>query len=587
VFFKFSHLEIPVDISTSTSAFGPKSVHVRPLLWLALSLAVWSWLDPNHHHPWPSFQGQAAMACAGVLFSAWVLVTTWRNGTLKVPAWAVFTSAAAFVPWVQWMSGMFPFIGDAWITSLYLLAVAVAITVGFRCAQSYGLGPLVQGLAGVVLTAGILSTGIVLYQWMQLDYLWVFIVERAPGAQLTANLAQPNLLGLLLVMSALGTTALYAGGRMRGWCALLTIVFLYMGVGFAQSRASVLTSVVATIWLWFAVSRARCNLTRRDISAGVLGATLGICLTVLAIWSTSSMVGLRPMDAAVSGGTRPTHWMSMIDAIGRKPWLGYGWNQVNAAQFAVAPDHAATAELISASHNLALDLLVFNGIPLGLALSATLLLWFFVAFRRAATNEAVLGTALVLAVFTHSMVEFPNEYTYFLLPVALLMGGVAASCAPGLAVSLPRSAGVGLLAMVTTALVATVIDYGDAETNYFAGRFKEARIGIDRPTPPPAKIRLLSQIDAFLQFANSPERDLMSDVELQQFENVARRYPGSSVVLRWAAALARNGHPEDAQSALRRICKTHDKASCEAASESWRKRGLYSATVAAVPWPEE
>ena len=67
----------------------------------------------------------------------------------------------------------------------------------------------------------------------------------------------------------------------------------------------------------------------------------------------------------------------MLDAISRAPWLGYGWNEMSVAQSLVAPDHPAVREMVDHSHNMLLDLMVWNGVPLGLLMFGVFVWWFW------------------------------------------------------------------------------------------------------------------------------------------------------------------------------------------------------------------
>lgn len=58
-------------------------------------------------------------------------------------------------------------------------------------------------------------------------------------------------------------------------------------------------------------------------------------------------------------------WHQMLLAIKEQPLLGYGWNQVGVAQLSVYLDYPTT-EWTEHSHNILLDLLIWNGIPLGI-----------------------------------------------------------------------------------------------------------------------------------------------------------------------------------------------------------------------------
>ena len=67
-------------------------------------------------------------------------------------------------------------------------------------------------------------------------------------------------------------------------------------------------------------------------------------------------------------------WQQVWEAIWLQPWTGYGWNQVSNAQAAVV-GHYPDSRLIEHSHSLPLDLLVWNGVPLGGLIVAVAVVW--------------------------------------------------------------------------------------------------------------------------------------------------------------------------------------------------------------------
>lgn len=565
-----------------------KSVGLVSAIVLAVAalLVTLSWVEPNHYDPWTTFQSQLAMATGALLFAAWLLIRTWRAGPSTFPALAGAVLAAAVVPWIQLQLGIVFFFGDAWITSLYLLGFALAIMVGARTVRAFDIALLLDVVYGVVLVSGMLSAWIGLYQWLKLDYLGDAVVANDLGNRIVANLAQPNQLANLLVCAALAVGWLHVSGRIGGAIAVVAIAFLFVTMPLTGSRTGALVSFGVIVLLLVAPNARARTLRPSVILAGACAAALGAMIGLVGIWLISDTTAtVRGLDSTTSAGTRPIHWASMVDAITRRPWQGHGWNQVVAAHQAVAADHPKTGEILGSSHNLFLDLLVQNGIPLGLLMIAALAVSLVLALRNARTLVGAFAAAPIVAIGMHSMVEFPHEYATFLVPLGLLFGGLLSLSAGRYEMRVPSLVPLALLVVVSAMLVVTSRDYFNIEVNYQAFRFEQARIGVDKPPEPLRPVLVLTQLSEFLRFARTNARADMSAQDLLWFERVAKRYPNWTALIRWASALAQNGQPEQARAALAGLCNTHPDTICRWGQAAWSRMGRDAPSVAAVPWP--
>ena len=113
-----------------------------------------------------------------------------------------------------------------------------------------------------------------------------------------------------------------------------------------------------------------------------------------------------------------------MDGIGLSPWWGYGWNQSVQAHVLLASAYPELRVSVAHAHNLVLDLMLWNGFPLGLALTGGLGAWLWYQLRGATTPTQLL-LLLALGVFgLHAMLELPHAYAFFLLPAALMMGSL-------------------------------------------------------------------------------------------------------------------------------------------------------------------
>jgi len=553
------------------------------------ALVLGSWFSPNHYMPWASFHSQLLMAVAFAAGGFWLLRSAdadrWR-----IPLAALFILGATAIPLVQRLTGLLIFSGDVWVILVMALGASVSMAMGARCVQTLpgGLTATLGYASTVILVGAVAATWIALYQWQWLDYFGLYVEPMSTDGRAFANFSQSNHLAALLALGLVATAFLHAQQRFGGAVALLLAVFLGVGLAMTQSRMGQLAVLVVVAWLLSQRRSIAAALAPRRLLIGYAAVLVGIGL-----WIALSPLGPeahagRSVAEIASKGTRWVHWQTMLDAIGRRPWLGYGWNQVSVAQLAVALDHPPTREILKNSHNLALDLLVWNGIPLGTLLIVALTGWLLLAMRRAADTASILAVGAVLVFVVHCLVEYPYEYAYFVLPIGFIAGALCATTMTRAMVTVHRRVVLSSLVFACSLMAWMSYEYLVLEEEMRDLRFEEARIGLDKPKPnvEPPHIYLLTQLDEFLVFARTAERADMSAAELEHMGEIASRNPHSYSLIRYAAALAINGRPREASAVLAPICKTHPADACKEARARWKAMGKRDARIAAAPWIE-
>ncbi|MDP1693346.1 MAG: Wzy polymerase domain-containing protein [Burkholderiaceae bacterium] len=550
---------------------------------LAGVFTLFAWLSPNHYLPWTAFHNDLAMSVALLMLAAPLI---WRSRRLRwaLPPLAVLAAATTAVPLVQSAAGLILLPGDAWIASLYLAGFAFAIVLGHRIAADAGPDVPLRAFSWIAIAGGALSVSAALYQWQAYTFLDPFVLNMPVGGRPYGNLAQPNNFATLLLWGLVATAYLHSAARMGSVCATVVFAYLCLGVAMSESRGAQLGAGAVLVWLVVARIRDRSIVSTRALATGLL--LLGV---VFLAWST--MIDWSPVptgrsadEAAVSMGRRLLHWTTMLDAIARHPLRGYGWNQVSTAQFLVAIDHPSSFERIEHSHSFILDLLVWNGIPLGLALVGCLTAWLFTALKRARTQPAVFSIAMILAVVSATMVEFQIEYAYFLLPLGLLTGGVSFATMKPLRQSANSVVVASIAILLATVTMMVAAEYLRLEEDGRVLRAMAANIKVDDRLRTPSNPMILSNIGEQIKFGRTPERDGMTEQELEAMRKVAMRYPVNSFLLRYAAALARNDHADAARDVLARICVTYPANACDAAHSQWQRLAASHPRIAAVNW---
>jgi hypothetical protein len=548
----------------------------RMVIWMGAVLCL-ALLLPNHYSPWVTFHQQLVTAVAFLPLMVWSCLQR-----PAPPALAYGAAALALVPLLQMATGHLYFAGDGWMSILYLLGFALAVHAGSCCVQTEVSGEAqltrMTALWVGLVVAGFISVAIAAHQWLMLGRLAVFVVDAPPNGRPFANLAQPNHLATLLLLGIAGMTFLWESGRLRAATNLAGIALLTIGLVMTGSRSVFLT--VAWLIPAYFLLRRRCRLRTTPAAFGLV---LALYLLAALNWQTVNDILLLASDVSTAvdrmsqPGIRKVYWMSMIDAIGRSPWVGYGWGQIGIAQTATALDYPATHEFFDSSHNLVIDLALWAGLPFALLSVVGLALWFSWQARRCSNPLSWVTLVAIGMVFSHAMVEYPLSYAYFLLPVGLWMGALTATYPSAADRWMQRWSGsfarvtpvaVGLAALPL--FVVVVVEYLPYEEDWRSVRFREVRIGDLTPKEPPPRM-LLTNINDMMRFARVKDEPQMPAHELDWMRKVSERYAYASLMYKYALAQGLNGEPEGAGRTLAKLCKMHTQAACDSARREWSK----------------
>jgi O-antigen ligase len=553
------------------------------VLWVAAVAAPW--LLPTHMIPWRAFHADWLMALVLLPGAFWAALR--RREVFRVPLVAFGVLSVACIPLLQFAGGMMTFAGDAWVAAIYLFGLALAIVTGARF-QQVAPGRLVDTLFAAFAVAGLVSVGIALWQWLRLSPLrWAdfdFILHYPGlGYRPFGNLGQSNHLATLLVWSLIAVWWAYLSGRVRGAVAIGAAAFLIVGITATQSR---------TAWLEMAVLLAGAALWHRPLKGRrCLPALIGLALLAVALaasWATINRVvdqeAARSLSAEMSAGLRPSAWWLFVDAALQRPWFGWGWNQIALAQSSVALDHPSLHYSFQNAHNVVLDLVVQNGLPLGLLIALGLAAWILAKARRVDTAAACLLWLAVTVLGVHALLEFPQNYAYFLLPAGLMIGALEAMCPQGAVWPVNRWAIVGALALAAVSTAWVGIEYNIAERNLERLRFERAHVGPSRNSQAPDLV-LLTQLREFLRALRLRPEAGMSEDQLELMRRVTRQYPSDGNHLMLAAMEGLNGKPDQAARTLERMCRMVPAQRCRDALATWGEMAKTTPALAKVVVP--
>jgi hypothetical protein len=536
------------------------------LLLLAFVPLTISWLIPFHFPPWSSFQHEWLAALGGTL-CGFAAVQASREGRTPAPWFAWLAAAAAIIPIVQWLSGVIVYRIDAILSSLYLAGLAMSIASGAALAR-YRRDDFLNGLFLSLLLAAIASTGAAMFQWLQLGPS-LFVADLPPHSRPFGNLSQPNHLATLIALGLTGLLRAFEKRQVGAVTCVMAAAWLGLGLVLTQSRTSWL--VVIAFAILYVSARGTAKLR---MSFGALGLSVGTLLAGMLLWPSFNEAidsqGHRGLTAQLEPGPRIQIWTNILSALSAAPPWGYGWSQVTIASQQAITLHPAPVGVLSSSHNLILDLLVWNGVPIGLVIAGSAAVWLAKRLRGVeSVDHWALMTAICI-VLIHAAFEFPLSYAYFLVPVGLMIGARDGVSAHGLQVGLRRGVFCAALLAVSVVLGWVAVEYGRVERSHRDLRFVLANIGRHMTVAPP-EVQLLDAQRDLHRFMSTPARTELSDKDLGWMRAVVSRYPTARTQLHWAMLVGLNGLHEESHATLVKLCKMHRPAVCINATEEWRR----------------
>ncbi|WP_277559495.1 PglL family O-oligosaccharyltransferase [Acinetobacter beijerinckii] len=495
-----------------------------------------AWLLPNHYQPWLSFYQDFSMFVAVLLLASSLL----KQKSIQIPYILTFFIFLSLIPLIQYYLGIVYFFGEAITFSLYILALVTVLIVGFNIAQleESKKGNIIAGFFITILVASIISVWIQLRQWLLFEgSIWV--VDMPPKGRPFANIAQPNQLSTLLIMGLMSILYLFEKEILNKVSASFTTLFLLFGVALTQSRTAWVFAICLLIWLFI----KRKVPTRLKYSYLILWCCtfFSMCLCSSYLSEILGVTSVRDLaQRATTGLDRVGMWQQILIILKDAPLLGYGWGQLNVAQLSNTSDSIATP-LFGYSHNLILDIMVWNGVLLGGVISLFILIFLVKIAINVKDRQSIIILAMVGAILVHSMFEYPFAYAYFLLPIGFLIGFLYAqqNCKISF-FYLNKFVYVIFLALYLIFISLFFYDYKSVEAEHQLMRYENVKLRNMDANSNDNKEIFLNQLSEYIWFARQTPRSDISEQDLKRIHDIAYRYPERPVLYRYIQILYLN-----------------------------------------------
>ncbi len=359
------------------------------------------------------------------LVSLFALVVVCAAGGMRRLPVSLLAAAATLAGWGAFRGhgglDLFAFTGGI---GLVLLSTSAGASLASRedglptVAWALVAAAAVNALIGLAQHQGFLQEG---NQWLS---------AGLPG-EAEGNLRQRNLFASHLSLGMIALAWLFARG-LRMAVALPLVVLLAVASAASTSRTGLLQLVLLA---GFSMALPGPRRAQR----------IALCITGLATYALATfglpwLLELRGIDAAnlfdrtskvPLCSSRRTLWSNVLTLVAHKPWLGWGWGELDYAHYAVLFDGTRFCDILDNAHNLPLHLAVELGVPAAaiVVLVAVVATWRARPWREA-DGDRRFAWAVLAALALHSLVEYPLWYGTFQMAAGIALGILCARRLP-------------------------------------------------------------------------------------------------------------------------------------------------------------
>lgn len=525
---------------------------MKTLLYLCAAICIaLAWLIPIHYRPWATYTGELY-----TFFALFALAATFFKQKLDVAKISLPLLVLAAVPLMQLMLGQIYYFSIALLCMLFVFSFWLCINLGFSLSRTtVDREKTFLYLSYTFVASGVLTGLIAICQWLDFDSFLPFVMKISGTTRPFANFAQPNNMATFLLMALLACLYLYEQGKVKTRYLVAAAIPILIGIALSQSRTSWVASLCILLYLAYAQYRDFIRLRWFYSLAWFIGF---IALIVLMPKLSQMIIQLSDMNiqesrdiAQRAGGdmSRLAIWTQMAHAVAAQPWFGYGWHQTSTAFVAIS-DTIPGPVWVRSAHNFILDFLLWNGAIIGIPFLAYFAYWGIQLQKMVKSALSVIGLLMVGVFVIHAMLEFPQNYAYFLLPIGFIIGILQAGKLNTSAFQL--SPWFIRIVFMVGAILITVIyrDYANAAIQLGqASKYEKSPEKITNHEP----IYLLTEFKHRVAIIRLNPYQKVSAQTLQETDKLVRSYPAKYHIIKYARLLAFNGYEAEARHQLQRL----------------------------------
>lgn len=538
------------------------SPFARYLSFACLAIAVLlPYAVTNHTYPIPTFYAEfTALSLYLLLGAAVLLMVVMERPRVQYAMPTVALVPLAFGALLALQTWVLPLAQPsmAWLGAGFLLAAFMTVHAGYGFARAGVADTALRWMAAALVVGGLFAVFCQVVQLLHAEAKFApFVVaynvatERRPFG----NMAQANHLATVIAFALAAAMYLVQTRRLNVvvWTAVSAVCVL--GQALTVSRGPWLqTAVIVAAGFWMAIIAPRDQIfSRRRVREWMIPivlVALFVGVNIAVRWANERFHLNLDVSAAhrfQDKGQfvlRLAMWKYGWTMFKGHPLIGVGWGEFPRFEFDLVKQ-LGDVEIANNSHDIVIDLLAKTGIVgFGIVLLG-LLAWLWRVVRAPQTAGRVFGLALIGALLMHALVEYPQQYMFFLLPAMFVFGILETkplAIVPG---RFALSVQVLIVAGGFAALQPIYRDYARAEVLYYGAHPAEEYRAA------PSKL-----FGAWGEYGMATLLPIDGDdlqTKLAMHEKALALLPGETVLRRYAVLLALDGKENQALDTVDRL----------------------------------
>jgi O-antigen ligase len=443
----------------------------------AIFIAI-SWVNP--FGPGPSFDLVSWLVSLGSVGALLLIFPGWRK---PLKAGGIFFAIFCIFLFFRWRvgGGRYGFELMGLIAALMVFWGAVLVGLGMTTGGAkfqkidnvlfVGVSDVPYWLAFIWVFVAVASSVMGLIQYFGIANIfspWINVPPELGDA--FANLRQRNLFATLTSIGLISLLGIVKSGwflqsrseRFNSWLVYGVIIVLALGNAASGSRTGLLEWILVLMCaMWWDLS-ARKRIGFLALKAVIIYFLINIILPFVLYFVTGVDKGGvfgRFIEVDNCEGRRLL-WANVLKLIAEKPWMGWGWGELDYAQFVTLFDSSRVCRPFDNAHNLPLHLAAELGVPAALAIC---MFFFWLVWRAKPWLDAdplrqIMWGVLGL-IFFHSLLEYPLWYGSFQITFGLCVGvlwgsfnGRSGACEEPIVESVKRKISLNFLAVAFLAI---------------------------------------------------------------------------------------------------------------------------------------
>jgi hypothetical protein len=311
------------------------------------------------------------------------------------------------------------------------------------------------------IAAALISSVIALIQYFGVAQHLTALMSAPPPGEAYANLRQRNQFASLTVIG-MATLMWWASRGLKPGYLVPPMVLLAAATAASASRTGLVQMVILTTLAAAWPGDGRRERLRLCLAGAVAYLPAALVLPEL-LWDLTGATAPNVWSrlAGTDGcGSRLVLWSNVVHLIAQKPWLGWGWGELDYAHYVTLYDGPRFCDILDNAHNLPLHLAVELGVPAALLICGGFA-WLVMRVRPWRETEPTrqMAWSVLAIILLHSMLEYPLWYGPFQIAFGLCLWLLWPATKPSEDVPKPSHAGTPLARLSLAALVLLGLGY--------------------------------------------------------------------------------------------------------------------------------